>query len=248
MTHARVPPSLGDDPGASSDVLGAGGEEGRDEVASPEGAAWSPRLTRHLYAKQTVGDGRVILGGDRRTHPPVGFGGRLHALPRLVDSDGEASASNWEHACSLLPGLAASKRERVWSGLMSFSPDGRPLVGRVRLARDHATGNTGASDGGSVVTRPSLPSRLYAIGGFGAAGFMSGAFAGKLLADVIFGDLHGRQVATCDAVAGSSKNSVCVGPPRTDAECLCLMDPNRFVPSHRSDGSGGGSGDSDGGG
>ena len=46
------------------------------------GGRFSPRLTRHLYGKQTQ-EGRFIFGGDRIPHP-THRPGLIHPLPRCV--------------------------------------------------------------------------------------------------------------------------------------------------------------------
>ena len=52
--------------------------------------------------------------------------------------------------------------KRTWAGLIPFSLDGKPIIGKIpRLAN------------------------LYVVGGLGPSGFARGPMAGKLLADYI---------------------------------------------------------------
>ena len=94
--------------------------------SSPGGDANTPpelthvdgrRVTRHLYGRQTR-DGEIIFGGDRQV---VGY-------DRTVD-DGGVEA-NFAHTVEILPFLGQQSISRTWSGLMPFSLDGRPIIGR----------------------------------------------------------------------------------------------------------------------
>ncbi len=107
------------------------------------------RLTRHLYGRQTR-DGEIIFGGDRQL---VGY----NKMP-----DAAGIAINHGHAAELLPLLRELPIKRSWAGLMPFSLDGLPLIGKIPLR-----GN------------------LYIVSGLASSGFGRGPMAGKLLADYI---------------------------------------------------------------
>jgi sarcosine oxidase subunit beta len=123
---------------------------GRDAATPPDLThCGAERLTRHLYGRQTR-DGEIIFGGDRQ----------------LVDFDATPApagiAVNRDHAAEILPFLRALPIERTWAGLMPFSFDGAPLIGRI----------------------PSLDN-LYIVSGLASSGFGRGPMAGKLLADFL---------------------------------------------------------------
>jgi sarcosine oxidase subunit beta len=107
------------------------------------------RLTRHLYGRQTR-DGEIIFGGDRQL---VGFD---------ADPDAAGIDVNRDHAAEILPFLRELPIQRTWAGLMPFSLDGLPLIGRI----------------------PSLDN-LYIVSGLASSGFGRGPMAGKLLADYL---------------------------------------------------------------
>ena len=122
--------------------------------------SWHPRHTRHLYGKPTP-DGRIIFGGDRRVHPRQ-VGGAVHPLPRLLRDAHEVCRS---HAEELLPQLLRQvPTERAWGGIMPFSIDGAPLIGRVPWSRGPP---------------------LYVVSGLGASGFMKGPMAGVFCAAMV---------------------------------------------------------------
>jgi glycine/D-amino acid oxidase-like deaminating enzyme len=107
------------------------------------------RVTRHLYGRQRR-NGEVIFGGDRQL---AGW----HTAPDPAGID-----VNRAHAAEVLPFLAAAPAARTWAGLMPFSLDGKPLIGR-------------------------LPGRdgVWIVGGLASSGFGRGPMAGKLLADAL---------------------------------------------------------------
>jgi sarcosine oxidase subunit beta len=107
------------------------------------------RVTRHLYGRQNR-DGEIIFGGDREL---VGY---------ATAPDPAGIEANREQASQVLPLLRELPIARTWCGLMPFSLDGRPLIGR-------------------------LPGRerLYIVSGLASSGFGRGPMAGKLLADLV---------------------------------------------------------------
>ena len=134
---------------------------------------WAPRLCRHLYGKQTR-EGRFIFGGDRRVHPHQSVG-YAHPLPRLVD---DMHTSCFSYAQSVVKQDTLGRITRKWGGIMPFSQDGMPIIGRVKKPCRH---DALVSDKGK-----SMPP-LWCVTGLGGSGFMRGAMAGTLLAEMIGG-------------------------------------------------------------
>lgn len=139
--------------------------------ANPGGGADTPpelthvgsrRVTRHLYGRQTR-DGEIIFGGDRQT---VGY-------DRTVDAGGVEV--NFSHTAEILPFLGQQSIDRTWSGLMPFSLDGRPIIGKI----------------------PQLDN-LYIVSGLASSGFGRGPLAGKLVADYVHTGHRPQPLAEAD--------------------------------------------------
>ena len=107
------------------------------------------RLTRHLYGRQTR-DGEIIFGGDREM---IGYNNSTN--------EGGVEA-NFGHASDILPFLRGLSISRTWAGLMPFSLDGRPIIGKIPHRED-----------------------LYIVSGLASSGFGRGPMAGKLIADYL---------------------------------------------------------------
>ena len=107
------------------------------------------RVTRHLYGRQTR-EGEIIFGGDRQL---VGY---------TTTTEPAGIEVNRAHAAEVLPFLRELPVSRTWAGLMPFSLDGKPLIGRI----------------------PQRPN-LYVVSGLASSGFGRGPMAGKLLADYV---------------------------------------------------------------
>jgi sarcosine oxidase subunit beta len=105
------------------------------------------RVTRHLYGRQRR-RGEIIFGGDRKL---VGW----DTVPDLAGIE-----TNRGHAIEVLPFLAELPIAQTWGGLMPFSLDGHPLIGRI----------PGRDD-------------LWIVSGLASSGFGRGPMAGKLLAE-----------------------------------------------------------------
>ena len=125
---------------------------------SPGGDAETPpelthvgdrRVTRHLYGRQNR-DGEIIFGGDREA---VGY-------DYTVDAAGVEA--NFGHASEVLPMLSRLSISRTWSGMMPFSLDGRPIIGKIPQLDD-----------------------VYIVSGLASSGFGRGPMAGKLIADYV---------------------------------------------------------------
>lgn len=125
-------------------------EPGGDVDAPPELThAGGRRVTRHLYGRQNR-DGEIIFGGDRE----------LAGYDYTVDAGGVEV--NFGHASEVLPMLSELSISRTWSGMMPFSLDGRPIIGRI----------------------PQLE-EVYIVSGLASSGFGRGPMAGKLVADYV---------------------------------------------------------------
>jgi sarcosine oxidase, subunit beta len=122
------------------------------------------RLTRHLYGRQRR-DGEIIFGGDRQR---VGY----NKVP-----DPAGIEVNHGHAAEVLPFLRALPIKRTWAGLMPFSLDGMPLIGKI----------------------PQRPN-LYIVSGLASSGFGRGPMAGQLLADYIHTGHRPHVLAEADPV------------------------------------------------
>ena len=125
------------------------------------------RVTRHLYGRQRR-NGEIIFGGDREL------------VGETTIPDPAGIEVNRRHAAEVLPFLADLPIARTWAGLMPFSLDGKPLIGR-------------------------LPGRddLWIVSGLASSGFGRGPMAGKLLADY----LH---TGTPSTVLGEADPARCV--------------------------------------
>ncbi|MGH7334772.1 MAG: NAD(P)/FAD-dependent oxidoreductase, partial [Candidatus Rokuibacteriota bacterium] len=107
------------------------------------------RLTRHLYGRQTR-RGDMIFGGDRQL---VGYD---------TTADPVGIEVNREHAAQVLPFLERLRVSRTWAGLMPFSLDGKPIIGRIPQREN-----------------------VFIVSGLASSGFGRGPMAGKLLAECI---------------------------------------------------------------
>ena len=107
------------------------------------------RTTRHLYGRQRK-NGEIIFGGDRES---LGYNTNI---------DISGIEVNRKHAAEVVPFVANLPIARSWTGLMPFSIDGSPLIGKIPI-RDN----------------------LFIVSGLASSGFGRGPMAGKLAADYI---------------------------------------------------------------
>lgn len=107
------------------------------------------RFIRHLYGRQRK-NGEIIFGGDRES------------LGYVTEPDATGIEVNRGHAAEVIPLVASLPIARVWSGLMPFSLDGAPIIGKI-----------------------SLRENLFIVSGLSSSGFGRGPMAGKLAADYI---------------------------------------------------------------
>jgi sarcosine oxidase subunit beta len=147
---APLPPSVFHKIGSVESAFDWARESGADTATPPELTLQDgKRLTRHLYGRQTR-EGEIIFGGDRQL---VGY-------DKTPDPGG--IEVNRAHAAEVLPFLRRVPIARTWAGLMPFSLDGKPIIGRL----------PGYDD-------------AYIVGGLASSGFGRGPMAGQLLAELI---------------------------------------------------------------
>jgi sarcosine oxidase, subunit beta len=108
----------------------------------------SSRLTRHLYGRQTR-DGEIIFGGDRQ-------------LINNKTPDKDGIEANRKHVIEIFPFLKHFPIKRTWAGLMPFTQNMDPIIGKVPPYEN-----------------------LYIVTGLSSAGFEQGPMSGKLLAEYI---------------------------------------------------------------
>ncbi len=122
--------------------------------------AWGNNFDKE-YGRQVPG-GPIICGGFRRLDEQEGLGLYEERVTLPVIS------GIGKRLTGLFPALAGVRVVRMWAGIMGFTPDGLPLIGR-----------TGIMDG------------LTIVAGFNGGGFSWGAINGKIVADEITGKNHG---------------------------------------------------------
>jgi sarcosine oxidase, subunit beta len=106
------------------------------------------RLTRHLYGRQTR-DGEIIFGGDRQ-------------LSNSKTPDQAGIEVNRNYVIEIFPFLRQFPIKRIWAGLMPFTQNLEPIIGKI----------------------PQLEN-LYIVTGLSSSGFEQGPMSGKLLAEYI---------------------------------------------------------------
>lgn len=125
-------------------------DNGSDEVTPPNLTHKNNRrVIRHLYGRQRK-NGEIIFGGDRES---LGY----NTTPDPVGIE-----VNRGHAAEVIPLVASLPIARTWAGMMPFSIDGAPIIGRIPLREN-----------------------LFIVSGLSSSGFGRGPMAGKLAADYI---------------------------------------------------------------
>jgi sarcosine oxidase subunit beta len=120
------------------------------------------------YGRQTV-SGQILCGGFRRLDADEGLG---HYEERVSP---EVLAGIAQCLTILFPRLAGVKVVRAWAGIMGFTPDGLPLIGKM-------PGLTG----------------LSVAAGFNGGGFSWAAIVGRIVADLLDGRDSGFNLAPFD--------------------------------------------------
>jgi glycine/D-amino acid oxidase-like deaminating enzyme len=106
------------------------------------------RLTRHLYGRQTR-DGEIIFGGDRQ-------------LSNSKTPEEAGIEVNRNHVIEIFPFLRQFPIKRTWAGLMPFTQNLEPIIGKIPQHEN-----------------------LYIVTGLSSSGFEQGPMSGKLLAEYI---------------------------------------------------------------
>ena len=121
------------------------------------------RLTRHLYGRQTL-NGEIIFGGDRQ-------------LTHSKTPDEAGIEANRNHIIEIFPFLRLFPIKRTWAGLMPFTPNLEPIIGKF----------------------PQHES-LYIVTGLSSSGFEQGPMSGKLLAEYIHNGKASPILSSADPV------------------------------------------------
>ena len=138
---------------------------GSDDVTPPNLTHKNGRrMTRHLYGRQRK-NGEIIFGGDRES---LGY----NTTPDLTGIQ-----VNRGHAAEVIPLVASLPIARSWAGLMPFSLDGSPIIGKIPI-RDN----------------------LFIVSGLASSGFGRGPMAGKLAAGYIHSGSMTHVLAEADPI------------------------------------------------
>lgn len=122
--------------------------------------AWGNNFDKE-YGRQVPG-GPIICGGFRRLDEQEGLGLYEERVTLPVIS------GIGKRLTGLFPALAGVRVVRCWAGIMGFTPDGLPLIGRTENMQG-----------------------LTIVAGFNGGGFSWGAINGKIVADMLTGKEHG---------------------------------------------------------
>jgi glycine/D-amino acid oxidase-like deaminating enzyme len=106
------------------------------------------RLTRHLYGRQTF-NGEIIFGGDRQ-------------LTESKIPDETGIEANRNHAIEIFPFLRQFPIKRTWAGLMPFTQNQEPIIGKITQYEN-----------------------LYIVTGLSSSGYEKGPMSGKYVAECI---------------------------------------------------------------
>lgn len=101
---------------------------------------------RHLYGRQLC-NGLIVIGGHRVV-------GKVDYISKQMFEE------NYEHACEIFPQLKGGKVVGKWHGYMPWTPDAKPVFGK-------------------------LSENVFVCSGLCADGFGTGYGAGKLIADLL---------------------------------------------------------------
>ena len=107
-----------------------------------------PRVQLVEYGLAQLVDATALVGGDRED---LGYN---------MTPDSAGIEVNRGHAAEVIPFVARLPIVRTWAGLMPFSLDGLPIIGRIPLREN-----------------------LFIVSGLASSGFGRGPMAGKLAAD-----------------------------------------------------------------
>jgi sarcosine oxidase subunit beta len=150
------------------------------------------------YGRQTPG-GQILCGGFRRLDEDEGLGHYEERVsPRVLA--GIAGCLT-----TLFPALTGIKVVRAWAGIMGFTADGLPLIGKM-------PGTTG----------------LSVAAGFNGGGFSWAAIVGRVVADLLDGRDSGFNLAPFDpgrfATAGTAWSNPFTAGERSHAAALSVTE------------------------
>jgi sarcosine oxidase subunit beta len=147
---ASQPPRVFSTIGSAESSFDWSRNNGSDEMTPPNLTHKNnSRTTRHLYGRQRK-NGEIIFGGDRES------------LDYVSAPDPAGIDVNRRHAAEVIPLVQSLPIARTWSGMMPFSVDGSPIIGKIPQREN-----------------------LYIVSGLASSGFGRGPMAGKLAADQI---------------------------------------------------------------
>lgn len=147
---ASLPPRVFSTIGSAESSFDWSRNNGSDSITPPNLTHKNnKRTTRHLYGRQRK-NGEIIFGGDRES------------LGYISNPDPAGIEVNYGHAAEVIPSVANHAIVRTWSGMMPFSLDGAPIIGKIPLREN-----------------------LFIVSGLSSSGFGRGPMAGKLTADYI---------------------------------------------------------------
>ncbi len=145
-----LPPRIFLTQGSAESSFAWSKDNGADESTPPNVThKGNRRITRHLYGRQRK-NGEIIFGGDRED---VGYN---------TTPDPAGIEVNRGHAADVVPFVAKLPIARTWAGLMPFSLDGSPIIGRIPQREN-----------------------LFIVSGLASSGFGRGPMAGRLAAEYI---------------------------------------------------------------
>ncbi len=147
---ASLPPRVFSTIGSAESSFDWSRDNGSDSITPPNLTHKNnKRTTRHLYGRQRK-NGEIIFGGDRES------------LGYVSSPNPDGIEVNRAHAAEVIPSVAQHAIVRTWSGMMPFSLDGAPIIGKIPLREN-----------------------LFIASGLASSGFGRGPMAGKLVADYI---------------------------------------------------------------
>ena len=144
-----VPPSIFHLSGSMESPFDWSKQSGDDNYPPEITHRGDTRITRHLYGGQTR-NGEIVFGGDRQL---VGYD---------YTPDATGIEVNRGQATEVFPMLSRLPIARTWAGIMPFSMDGKPIIGKIPQFEN-----------------------LFVVTGLASSGFGRGPMSGKLLADYI---------------------------------------------------------------
>jgi len=148
----------------------SGSVSGLDLLPRTTNKNGSISATNHLYAQMTS-TGEFICGGERE------YLTKNQNLKEIQNQIRPGSVeANKEFISQIFPTLKKAKIDRSWSGLMPWTPDGNPIIGKLRK-------------------------NIFVNSGLCSSGVMKSAGASKLCAKIIKNEINGdlnQSIPFCD--------------------------------------------------